>query len=166
MSCFATTIAYCGMVELQATVLGRMGSPYFPPSKSVCSILPTARHLRAGTTLRHVSRPAVLRRSFLLAVLSRLDRGVAPICYACYDKVTVLRMCTHEGGESRCPRYIVRALRHTNCGQSSGGPMGITNGSSSMIQKRARLMVSKSRTAPRVEGGWNARISRCRNAPR
>ena len=85
---------------------------------------------------------------------------VASVCYACYDKDTVLTMCTYGGGGGRCPRYIVRADRRTNCGESSGGPKGITNGFSSMIQKRARLLPSRSRTAPRVADVWSVRISR------
>src|SRR5829696_1242615 len=36
------------MVGLQAMVLGRLGRTENSPSKSVCSILPIARHLRAG----------------------------------------------------------------------------------------------------------------------
>src|SRR5215207_2948416 len=36
------------MVGLRAKVLGRLGRTENSPSKSVCSILPLARHLRAG----------------------------------------------------------------------------------------------------------------------
>jgi hypothetical protein len=36
------------MVRLRAKVLGRLGRTENSPSKSVCSILPLARHLRAG----------------------------------------------------------------------------------------------------------------------
>jgi hypothetical protein len=36
------------MVWLRAKVLGRLGRTENSPSKSVCSILPLARHLRAG----------------------------------------------------------------------------------------------------------------------
>src|SRR5215204_114396 len=36
------------MVGLEAMVLGRLGRTDNSPSKSVCSILPIARHLRAG----------------------------------------------------------------------------------------------------------------------
>jgi hypothetical protein len=44
-----TLITFCGMLDLRAAVLGRMGG--LSPSKSVCSILPIARHyLRAGAS--------------------------------------------------------------------------------------------------------------------
>jgi hypothetical protein len=36
------------MMGLRAKVLGRLGRTENSPSKSVCSILPLARHLRAG----------------------------------------------------------------------------------------------------------------------
>jgi hypothetical protein len=36
------------MVGVRAKVLGRLGRSPLTPSKSVCSILPLARHLRAG----------------------------------------------------------------------------------------------------------------------
>jgi hypothetical protein len=88
------------------------------------------------------------------------DRSVAPSCCVYYYKATVPTMCTYGGGGGRCPRYIVRADRHTNCGESSGGPKGVTNGFSSMIQKRARLIQSRSRTAPRVAASWTVRILR------
>jgi hypothetical protein len=52
----------------------------------------------------------------------------------------------------------VRAGRHTNCGESSGGPKGATDGSSSTTSKRAKPMLSRSRSAPRAVGGWSARI--------
>jgi hypothetical protein len=45
------------MVGLRAKVLGRLGRTENSPSKSVCSILPLARHLRAGEAFR-VSTPA------------------------------------------------------------------------------------------------------------
>jgi hypothetical protein len=40
------------MVGLRAMVLGRLGRTENSPSKSVCSILPIARHLRAGEDCR------------------------------------------------------------------------------------------------------------------
>ena len=41
---------FCGMVGLRAMVLGRLGQTENSPSKSVCSILPIVRHLRAGVS--------------------------------------------------------------------------------------------------------------------
>jgi hypothetical protein len=40
------------MVGLEAKVLGRLGRTENSPSRSVCSILPIARHLRAGEVSR------------------------------------------------------------------------------------------------------------------
>jgi hypothetical protein len=40
------------MGRLQAMVLGRLGWSPLPSSKGVCSILPIARHLRAGEVFR------------------------------------------------------------------------------------------------------------------
>ena len=37
-----TFVTFCGMVGLQAKVLGRLGRTENSPSKSVCSILPIA----------------------------------------------------------------------------------------------------------------------------
>jgi hypothetical protein len=42
----------CGMVWLRAKVLGRLGRTENSPSRSVCSILPLARHFRAGRPQR------------------------------------------------------------------------------------------------------------------
>jgi hypothetical protein len=80
--------------------LRSVGVEVLPPSKSICSILPTARRLRAESRTRLPARCVVLRRFSLLGVLARLDNGVAPICYVCYDKAIVLRMCIYEGGEA------------------------------------------------------------------
>ena len=43
-----TFVTFCGIVGLRAKVLGRLGRTENSPTKSVCSILPLARHLRAG----------------------------------------------------------------------------------------------------------------------
>jgi hypothetical protein len=49
LSWIETFVTFCGMVGLRAKVLGRLGRTENSPSKkSVCSILPIARHLRAG----------------------------------------------------------------------------------------------------------------------
>jgi hypothetical protein len=82
--------------------------------------------------------------------------GLLRPCDSCYDKVLV--PTTYPRRESWWPSYIVRAGRHTNCGQSSGGLKGATNGSSSIMNKRAKPMLSRSRTAPRVVGGLSVRI--------
>ena len=51
--------------------LRSVGVEDLPPTKSVCSILPTARHLRAGAR----THPA---RAFVIPVVpARLDRGYA-----------------------------------------------------------------------------------------
>src|SRR5688572_12877037 len=50
------------MVGLRAKVLGRLGRTENSPSKSVCSILPLARHLRAGEAFR----VSTLARTWLL----------------------------------------------------------------------------------------------------
>jgi hypothetical protein len=47
------------MVWLRAMVLRSVGVEDSPPTKSVCSILPTAHHLRAGAPITH-SRPLFL----------------------------------------------------------------------------------------------------------
>jgi hypothetical protein len=73
---------------------------------------------------------------------------------ACYDKIPV--PTTYLRREKRWPRYIVRAGRHTNCGGSSGGPKGATNGFSSIMKGRAKPMLSRSRTVRRVVGGLSA----------
>jgi hypothetical protein len=60
-----------GVVErgLRAEVLGRLGWRLQAPSKSVCSILPHARHLRAGASY---GVPAL---SFALETLKRVGRA-------------------------------------------------------------------------------------------
>jgi hypothetical protein len=54
---------------LRAKVLGRLGLSLKAPSKSVCSILPLARHLRAGPSY---GIPAL---SFALEALKRVGRA-------------------------------------------------------------------------------------------
>src|SRR5215203_1896028 len=68
-----TFVTLCGMVWLRgerAKVLGRLGWRLQAPFKSVCSILPIARHLRAGASY---GVPAL---SFGLEALKRV--GHAP----------------------------------------------------------------------------------------
>jgi hypothetical protein len=56
-----TLVTFCGMLDLRAAVLGRMGG--LSPSKSVCSILPIARDYRDRVSiiaLCHIRLPALL----------------------------------------------------------------------------------------------------------
>ena len=67
-----TFVTLCGMVwlrGLRAKVLGRLGLSLKASSKSVCSILPLARHLRAAPSY---GVPAL---SFGLEALKRVGRA-------------------------------------------------------------------------------------------
>src|SRR5215204_6700161 len=75
------------MVGLEAMVLGRLGRTDNSPSKSVCSILPIARHLRAGEVFSG-STPA---RTSLLKPERRTNR---------YSPQTIARVPTTASAAS------------------------------------------------------------------
>ena len=110
------------------------------------------KSVQPGRVSFGVSRPFAL--PVVRQVVSSL--GLPRSCDACYDKVLI--PTTYPRRESWWPRYIARAGRHTNCGESSGGPKGATNGSSSITKKRAKPMLSRSRTVPRAVRGLSASI--------
>ena len=71
------------MVGVRAKVLGRLGRKENSPSKSVCSILPLARYLRAGGGVECVNPGPQLasikaQRDELIAFLNEWADGVWP----------------------------------------------------------------------------------------
>jgi hypothetical protein len=97
---------------------------------------------------------AALALPLVHAVVSSL--GLPWSCDACYDKVLV--STPYPRRESWWPRYIVRAGRNTNCGESFGGLKGATDGFSSIMNRRVKPMLSRSTTVRRAVGGLSARI--------
>jgi MFS superfamily sulfate permease-like transporter len=71
MACFCNTSNFVWYVLVADDGLRSVGADALPPSKSACSILPTVRHLRAGTLRTLYAARVMLRRFlFLLSLLS------------------------------------------------------------------------------------------------